>query len=663
MVMARGRRRGSRGVPHARTRLRLKVLAAMVVFMFGALTTRLWFLQVLAAPVFAREAQQNQVRLVPLMPNRGEILDRHGTVLVGERSSLVVTIDRQTLGGRADAVVFRLSQLLHIPARTLVRRMNNVQYFPYQPVPVAEDVTREDVFFIKEHPEQFPGVDYVQQAVRSYPQGDIAAQVLGHIGPITAEEVKADPALGTLPPTTQVGQAGVEQQYDVYLRGVPGKRVIQVNAQGQVLDSSFGHLSAKPGDNLVLSIDANIQKLAEQSLAEGIAVAHRTYDSASGKYLQATGGAAIVMDPRTGRILALASNPTYNPSIWIGGLSQRHYDQIKGTNSVPGALFNRAIQGAYPPGSTFKTFIGAAALKQRFIGEHSALPCPGEYQVPGDTSHTIFHNWNPANTGYLTLTSALIQSCDTFFYQLGYKFWQAYVHSGYKPDTGKGGTEFLQRDLSRMGFGKVTGIDLPLEAKGILPTNEYKKALEHQAPAVYGRLPWQPGDYVNMAIGQGFMTVTPMELAVAYSAIANGGKVYEPRVGWKIEAPDGNVMRVIRPKVQGRLPISRQEISYIRSALGGVTRPGGTAAPAFVGFPLSSIAVAGKTGTADIVGKQPYSWFAAMAPAGNPKYVVVVMVEQGGHGGTTAAPVARRILQGLFGLNTGSVVAGADQST
>ena len=183
----------------------------------------------------------------------------------------------------------------------------------------------------------------------------------------------------------------------------------------------------------------------------------------------------------------------------------------------------------------------------------------------------------------------------------------------------------------------------------MLPTNEYKKALEHEAPAVYGKLPWQPGDYVNMAIGQGFMTVTPMELAVAYSAIANGGRVYEPRVAWKIQAPNGTVVRVIRPKVQGRLPISRQEVSYIRSALGGVTRPGGTAAPAFVGFPLSSIAVAGKTGTADIVGKQPYSWFAAMAPAANPKYVVVVMVEQGGHGGTTAAPVA--------------VVAGADQST
>jgi penicillin-binding protein 2 len=561
--------------------------------------------------------------------------------------------------------MYRLSQILHVPAQKLVHRMNNPQYGPYQPVPIAEDVPSDIIYYIAEHGDQFRGVVTRQEAVRSYPQGPIAAQLLGHIGPITAEEIKGDPALKSLPPTTLVGQAGVEEQYDRFLRGVPGKQVIAVNARGDVVgaDSSLGSVPAKNGDNVVLSIDANAQKLAEQSLAQGIAVAHNTYDSESGKYLQATGGAAIVMDPKTGRIIAMASNPTYDPRLWIGGLSQRQYNQIKGTGSVPGALFNRAIQGAYPPGSTFKTFVGAAALKQRFIGEHSALNCPGVYEVPGDTSHTEFHNWNPVNTGYLTLTSALIQSCDTFFYQLGYKFWQAYVHSGYDPNTGSGGREFMQNDLERMGFGKTTGIDLPLEAKGIMPTNGYKKALERQAPSVYGKLPWQPGDYVNMAIGQGFVTTTPIELATAYSAIANGGKLFAPHVAWKIESSDGKVVHVIHPTQDGRLPISRQEVTYIRNALTGVTRPGGTAAPAFAGFPLWTIPVAGKTGTADIVGKQPYSWFAAMAPANNPKYVVVVMVEQGGHGGTTAAPVARRILQGLFNLNTGSVVAGTDKST
>jgi penicillin-binding protein 2 len=646
-----------------RTRGRLKVLAVVTVFMFGALTTRLWFLQVLASPQFAAQAAENQVRLVPIMPIRGEILDSSGKVLVGNGSVFTVSINRQVLGDKSDAVIYRLSQLLHVPASVLLKRMNNQQYLPYQPVPVAQNVSRDDVYTIRERADDYPGVTTETQSIRTYPQGDIAAQILGHVGTITAEEVKAEPALKKFPPTTLVGQAGIEQEYDGYLRGVLGTQAMQANAAGDILNQFYGKIPPKDGDNVQLSIDGRIQRLAEQSLAQGIAVAHHTFDPDSGKYLQATGGAVIVLDPKTGRVVAMASNPTFDPSIWTRPVSAHEYKQLSGTGSVPGALFNRAIQGAYPPGSTFKPFIGTAALKQHFIGEHTALPCPGQYQVPGDTSHTIFHNWNPVNTGFLTLSGALIQSCDTFFYQLGYKFWQAYVRSGYNVDTGKGGKELLQRDLGQMGFGKTTGIDLPLEATGTLPTTAYKKALEQQAPRVYGKLPWLPGDSINMAIGQGYVTVTPLELASAYAAIANGGTLYTPRLAWKIKTPSGRVVKVIKPKVDGHLPATRQELAFIRNALSGVTRPGGTAAPAFAGFPLYSIPVAGKTGTADIVGKQPYSWFAGMAPANNPKYVVVAMVEQGGHGGVTAAPVVRRILQGLFNLSTGKVIAGQDQST
>ena len=657
-------RRGRSGpAPGARTRGRLKALAVVVVFMFGALTTRLWFLQVLASPQFAAQAAENQVRLVPIMPIRGEILDREGNVLVGNGSVFTVLVNRQILGDKSDAVIYRLSQLLNVPAAALVKRMNNQQYLPYQPVPVAQNVSRADVYTIRERADEYPGVTTESQPVRTYPEGAIAAQVLGHVGGITAEEIKAQPSLAKFPPTTVVGQAGIEQEYDSYLRGVLGTQAMQANAAGDILNQYYAKIPPKDGDNVQLSIDARIQRLAEQSLAQGIAVAHNTYDSTSGKYLQATGGAVIVMDPKTGRIVAMASNPTFDPSIWTRPVTTREYKRLSGTGQVPGALFNRAIQGAYPPGSTFKPFIGAAALHQRFIGEHSALSCPGSYQVPGDTSHTIFHNWDPVNTGFLTLTGALIQSCDTFFYQLGYRFWQAYVRSGYNVDTGKGGNQLLQRDLAQMGFGKTTGVDLPLEAMGTLPTAAYKKALETQAPRVYGKLPWLPGDTINMAIGQGYVTVTPLELAVAYSAIANGGTLYAPRLAWRIRTPSGATVKTIKPKAVGRLPISRQEVSFIRNALSGVPRPGGTAAPAFAGFPLYSIPVAGKTGTADIVGKQPYSWFAGMAPANNPRYVVVAMVEQGGHGGTTAAPVVRRILQGLFDLNTGKVIAGTDQST
>ena len=370
------------------------------------------------------------------------------------------------------------------------------------------------------------------------------------------------------------------------------------------------------------------------------------------------------MDPRTGRIVAMASNPTYDPAMWIGGLSQRQYNQIKGSGSAPGALFNRAIQGAYPPGSTFKTFVGAAALSQHFIGEHSALNCPGVYQVPGDTSHTKFHNWNPVNTGYLTLTSALIQSCDTFFYQLGYKFWQAYVHSGYDVDTGKGGTEFMQNDLSRMGFGKATGVDLPLEAKGIMPTNGYKRALEKQAPKVYGKLPWQPGDNVNMAIGQGFVTVTPIELAAAYSAIANGGKLYEPRVAWKIEiagrqgrardpAHAGRTAADLAPA--GRVPPERADRrdAARRDRRAGLRRVPALARSPWPGRPAPPTSSASSRTRGSPRWPPPTtrstswsSWSSRAATAGPPR-----------------RPVARRILQGLFNLNTGSVIAGTDKST
>jgi penicillin-binding protein 2 len=651
-------------VTESRTRVRLKVLAALVVAMFAVLTTRLWFLQVLASPQFDAQAKDNQVRIVPITPLRGEILDRNGDVLVGRRSSVVVTIDRQELPtDQTDAVLFRLSNLLHVPVPQLVSRLNSVQYLPYQPVPVALDVSQQDVFYIREHQSDFPGVGYQLAAVPSYPQGDLAAQILGSIGRMTDAQSK-EAALKNWPLTSEVGQTGLEAVYDSELRGELGKREMQVNAAGDVLNPNFGRIPSTAGDNLVTSIDANVQRLAERSLAQGISVAHSTFDQESQKYLQASGGAVVVMDPRTGHVIALASNPTFDPSIWVKGLTNRQYRQLTGTGSNPGPLFDRATQGAYPPGSTFKPFVGGAALRAHVINENSSLDCPGKWEVPGDTSHTVFNNWNPVNVGFIGLASALVQSCDTFFYQLGYKFWQDYVHSGYNVDTGLGGTETMQHELDQMGFGRRTRIDLPAEAPGRLPTAAYKRALVKSDPRVYGKYyQWLPGDNINMSIGQGFVTVTPIQLAVAYSAIANGGKLFAPRIGWKVQTPDGKLVRVIHAPIVGHLPLSRQQINFLRNALTGVVRPGGTAAPAFAGFPLGSIPVAGKTGTADIVGRQPYSWFAAMAPANNPRYVVVALVEQGGHGGTTAAPIVRNVLQGLFGLNTGGVQAGSDSST
>jgi penicillin-binding protein 2 len=635
----------------SKTRARMKLIAGLVAFMFAALTTRLWYLQVLATDQFTQEASQNEIRTVPIEPLRGKILDRTGNVLVDNRPSTVILVDRLGMQDRGDEVLFRLSNLLHIPVSELLDRLGSVKYLPYQPVPVAEDVTKQQVFYIEEHRDLFPGVSYELKAVRNYPEGTTAAHLLGYVGEISSEQLKEKAFAGYQQGET-VGKAGVEAVYEPYLHGVDGVRKIQVNAQGRVLDDDFGSLQPKAGDNLVLSIDEHVQQLSERSLALGLDAAHHVFDRTNG-YLKATGGAVIVMDPRNGQVLAMASNPTYDPSVFLGGIGYRESQGLdlcfpgkpcpKPSHNNP--LLDRAIQGLYPGGSTFKPFVAMSALRDlpNFATVNGHYDCPGVYFVPTDPTHRPFHNWEPASLGYLSIPEALVISCDTVFYQFGFQFWLKYRHTG---------QEVFQKDLSDMGFGRPTGVDLPGEQAGRVPTEQYMHQLYKEHPKVFGRYyGWLPGFSLNLAIGQGNLLLTPMQLAVAYSAIANGGRLFAPRLGLQVQTPDGRLVKRIPSEVTGRLPVSQSVIAYIRNALTGVP-VSGTAAAAFAGFPLDRIPVAAKTGTADITGYQPFSWFAAMAPAGNPRYVVVALVEQGGHGSTTAAPVVRRILEGLFGIRT-----------
>jgi penicillin-binding protein 2 len=594
--------------------LRMRVLGGLVAFMFAALTIRLWYVQVLASGQFARMADDNQVRLVPVHPIRGEILDRSGRVLVGNRPSTVVVVDRRAMGGREQEVLSRLANLLEVPVADLKKRLNSVRYFPYQPVPVAEDVPKSKVFYIAEHPAEFPGVRYEISPIRYFKNGRLAAHLLGHLGEVSPEQLEQRRFRGYRAGEL-VGQAGVEATYERFLHGTLGTRGIQVNAQGDVLDDNFGGRPPVPGKNVVLSIDTRIQKLAEGSLAEGIRLARRTFHPSSGRTLEATGGAVVVMDPSNGQILALASSPSYDPEIFASGLSTKEFQELSDpANQSP--LINRATQGLYPAGSTFKPFVAAAALRDGLATMDGRYSCPGAWQVPTDAGR-VFRNWDLRDRGLISLPESLVISCDTVYYQFGYQFWLDYQRSGKK-------NEVFQKYLAQMGFGNPTGIDLAGEKVGRLPNERLARTLYRRYPEVFGQYyGWLPGDSVNLSIGQGFLLVTPLQLAKAYSALANGGRLMEPRIA--------------------------REISFLKSALRGVPERG-TAALAFAGFPLDRIPVAGKTGTADILPKQPYSWFAAMAPADDPKYVVVAMVEQGGFGATTAAPVARRIFEGLFGL-------------
>ncbi|HXF57627.1 MAG TPA: penicillin-binding protein 2 [Actinomycetota bacterium] len=629
----------------ARVRRRLRVLATLLVLLFSALATRLWFLQVLASPRYARLAEANAVKLVALPPPRGEILDRHGRVLASTRTSIVVTVTRQEIRGREREVLGRLARVLGVPARVLRQRLRDPRLYPYQPVPVARDVPLSTYLYLGEHRDRFPGVDVQVEAVRDYPLGELAAHVIGYVGEVSAGELASDQFRGYRPGDL-VGKAGVERTYERWLQGRRGYRQLLVDAQGRLLDPDFGYLPPTRGHDLVLSIDARIQRLAARALREGILAARGQVHRASGQPLRATSGAVVVMDPRDGRVLAMASFPSFDPSVFVSGeLTRDEYRRLTSPEAGD-PLLNRAIAGTWPPGSTVKPLVALAALKEGIASLDGRYACPAAWSLGGH----VWNNWAPYHFGWLTIAESIVISCDTVYYPWGYQFYLLYDRTG---------KELMQRDLRRMGLGRRTGIDLPGETAGVVGDQRYKERLFKSNPGYFGTdYRWYPGDNVNMSIGQGMIEITPVQLAVAFSAIANGGTVWSPRVAWKVLAPDGRVVKVVHPRRLGRLPLPRKAIAYVRNAMAQVPVRG-TAAGAFAGFPLDRIPVGGKTGTADVPGRQPTSWFGAFAPANDPRYVVVAVVEEGGFGAQTAAPVVRRVLEGIFRLPQAGALSGS----
>lgn len=637
-----------------RTGVRLKALAAIVAVMFASLGTRLWFLQVLAADEYRERARENRVRLIEVPAPRGRILDRRGELLVGNRQSLAITINRQEVtGAELEQVLFRLSELLEVPVETLVKRLADPHYYPFAPVPVAFDVPEELAFYVAERAGEFPGVGTMQVPVRTYPRGTLAAHVLGYLGAIAPEQLD-DPEFGGYEPNDLVGQSGAEQTYEQDLRGEEGVRKLLVNAAGKVIDQIGPGQEPVPGHDVVLSIDARIQALAEESLALGQRAARTVYDSETRRPLRANGGAVVVMNPRNGQILAMVSSPGYDPRLFLDRLTQAELDRLNNP-AANRPLLNRAVQGEYPPGSAFKPFVALSAMTAGIASPAGAYNCSAEYTAPGDESGTVFHNWTDRDLGFMTLERALVLSCDTVFYQFGWDFWVRYFHSG---PEGRRDEPFQDR-LREFGFGQPTNADVPFERGGRIPDAEWKREIHERYPELFPFGDWFPGDYINMTIGQGDTLVTPLQLAVAYSALANGGTLWAPRVALRVQEPDGEVVRRIRPQEVARLPFTRGQLSYVLRALAQVP-VSGTAREAFLGFPLAQVPVAGKTGTAEVRPYQDYSWFAAIAPADDPRYVIVALVEQGGHGSTTAAPVVRRILEGLFGLPLSSLTPGGE---
>ncbi|MGO9080715.1 MAG: penicillin-binding protein 2 [Streptosporangiaceae bacterium] len=656
------------------SRRRLAVLYLVVFSLLIGLGYRIWTLQVTHYSSYMALANADRIRDVISPSVRGEILDDTGAPMVRNGSSMVVSVNMATLSQQADGGVGelgRLARLLHVRDKTLTDEVRICTASvgqpcwpgsPYQPIPVAEGVSSRMALQVLESRRDFPGVTAQVRPVTHYAQpiGTAAAQMLGYLQPITSQEVKQLGSTVTgFSGEDLVGQAGLEERYDRQLRGRSGQQEVAVNAAGQVTQT-IKNVQPVPGDTLVTSINAKLQEETENILGAAI---QKT--QAQGN-LAATSGAAVVMTT-TGRIVAMASYPTYDPAVWTkGGISKAEFRRLFGTaDSEP--ILNRATQGQYSPGSTWKVTSTAAAVKAGYslYGEYN---CPAAVTIDG---HSYANDGNPSE-GPMTFSEALIQSCDTVYYGLAYGIWLK-DHPGEDDVTSPHApVQEMQKMELGWGFGRDTGIDLPEQSTGSVPTRAWlyyfwKDNAHHgQDWCKYGRAGgtyiqqieyddcrsgnvWTPGQAVIAAIGQGYVTVTPLQLANAYAALANGGTLYSPRVGEALIGPDGKVVQRIRPPVIRHLPVAKSTLAYIRSALAGVVTSG-TAAGTFAGFPLSKVCVAGKTGTAQAYGKAATSVFASFAPCGHPKYVVIMMIPDSGYGADVSGPAVRQIWDDIYGL-------------
>ncbi|MBW3556510.1 MAG: penicillin-binding protein 2 [Actinobacteria bacterium] len=613
------------------SRLRLAVLGVMVVSLFSALFARLWYLQVLDSDTFVAAATTNHIRLVHEDAPRGRILDRNGNVLVDNRRSQAITVNRNLLSKRPDGdeVKARLAALLGITREDLDRRIADVRYSQYKPIPVAEDVPEELYVYVKEHQEELPGVEATIVSQRTYPNGPLAAHVLGYVGEINDRELderkRSGYRLGE-----SIGKSGAELMYEEILRGEPGVTKLQVNATGEVVKGEpLARRPPSPGRDVSLTLDLHIQRLAEESLQQGLEAARLAADREHRKRFLAPAGSVVVLDPSDGGVLAMASYPTYNPGDFVNGIKPDVFATLTDpANHFP--LNNRAVQGQYAPGSTFKLITAVAAMQKGMIAGNTSITDEGSFRVPNCRGERcVFSNAGKHPWGRVDLRRAISVSSDVYFYNLGARFWI---------ERGRFGNGI--QDTARLfGFGEKSGIPLASEKAGVIPDPERKKRLNEEKPQVFPEGRWFTGDNVNMAIGQGDVLVTPLQLANAYAAFANGGTLFEPRLGL------GDPPKPLREV--GLTPAMRQPI--LEGLLGAVSTEDGTASAAFSGFPHQSFPLAGKTGTAQVRGKQDSALFAAFGPVSAPRYAVAVVLEEAGFGGSAAAPVARRIIEGTLG--------------
>jgi penicillin-binding protein 2 len=604
--------------------LRVAVMAGIALAMFAIVFFRLWYLQVLSGDKYLTQANDNRVRDIVVPAPRGDVIDRNGTVLVDNRISIAVQIEPQKLpppGPRRASLYRRLGRIIGLsPARIAREVVRQRRTLPYAMITVKQDVPPAVRDYVLERQNQFPAVMVQKVYLRHYPHRELGAQLFGTVGEISPKELKLARFRGVHQGTV-VGQGGLEWTYDRWLRGVPGATRVQVDALGRP-KGELAIREPKQGKQLKLSVDFDLERAGQQAMSEAAGI-----PIVNGE--QNRGGAFVALDPRNGQVLAMGSYPSFDPNVFAKPLKESTFKKL---NSVEtGApLVDRVIDGLYPTGSTMKPITSVAALQSGVITPDTYVDDPGSVQI----GNIVFHNSGGTAHGTISLPTALQVSSDVFFYIMGARLDSAPGHP-------------LQKWARRLGLGRPTGIDLPGETDGLVPTPAWRDRLYRRKLT---DRPWSIGDNVNFAVGQGDLQATPLQMAVAYSTIANGGRVVTPHIGMRIEDAAGRLLQQVDPPPSRRVKINeynRQAILHGLELAAGT--PPGTSADVFKGFPYR---VMGKTGTAERPGWGDQSWYVCYAPAAGGKgpIVVAVTVEQGGWGASAGAPAARLILSQWFNV-------------
>lgn len=617
---------GSENSPSSHFKSRINATGIFAGTIIGALFMRLWNMQVISSSSYTEQAEKNRTRSISTHAARGRILDRNGAVLVGNRPSLVVLAEQSVLDDEAELQI--LAALIGIPKAVLRLKIEDSSQGLQRGRVIAVDVSRRVISFINAHPSLFGGVSIEARSQRSYPLGSLAGQVLGYTGIITSEQLKAsqgnqDEGKITYEPGDVVGQSGIEASYENVLQGIKGEQVVFVDADGNIVNHSSS-VEAQSGSDVVLTLDADIQKAAEDSLSSTI------------KRLQehgkpdCFGGCAIAMDVTNGEIIAMASAPSFSPNMFVGGISSDDWDMLS-SKSSHNPLLNRGIGGQYPSASTIKPLSTLAALNEGIATPQSSYMCTGYWTGFGAAFGQ--YCWLHTGHGAMTLQTGITHSCDVVFYEVGKGFFYSSNKDG------------LQQMFKKWGLGSKSQIDLPGELQGRIPDEAWKR--EYFASYPDDAKAWQGGDNTNLAIGQGDLLVTPLQMLCVYAGIANRGSIPQPHLMKSIKSTS-NSGSIIDYKCSTRISVDEKDeyMDLIQRGLYGVIYEESQAQASH--FTNMKEKVAGKTGTAETSHETPTGWFIAYAPYDKPRYVVASVLENSGFGSDGAMYVVRDILGALY---------------